>query len=698
MFNIQRTFHYILITCVLILCLTYMTLVNNYNGYNHLQYQHTRKHKHISKVDLKSFLLSVQNYPNETDDCIYHDRENGLFHPTVKHPRYIITGGAGLVGSHLVKRLRQQYEADQIKVLDNLSRGRLHNLQYKDGTWAISTPRDFCLVDLRNIHLACKYITGADVIFHLANVVPNVNLSNSSYLLDNLRININTLYATQVNNISSMIYARRRSSLSTFSDKSDSSYYWYKRLKKYEDKLLRSHHFDIGIVRFQNVYGPYNDFTDTSDHIIESLIRKLLQSENNLFIIPEFGEQGRDFIYVADVVDSLMLTYEQGMNKGPIDVASGRSTSTKELTDIIRNVAKAKLGRKMKVIFEFSQVENNQEKIIDLSHANNILGWKAKVSLKEGISKTMIWMKENQHKPKILVIIIGQIRGGILAWKSLHKFFLRPFDAHLAFYISGFEIKTYLHEIAQYIWMEPEYDDWGIMFDMVAKACNNEKILGKWRNYCKLPGIYMGGVKNCSHDSHSSISYVFRWLLQQKIKKLQLLDKYDWFVLTRADELYLCQHYDFTTMIEDDVLLPTGEHYKGWSDRHLIGRSSVFMKIINITNELVCNPDYWYRKFKRNGRVYNIEQTQKFIWADMNLQVSELPRSMFIVRTQDDPASWSTGLFHPQLNHFGLKVKYPMELWSSHRHCKINNITNVLKSLRHYHGDILNDVISDYVE
>ena len=65
-------------------------------------------------------LLVHENYESHTFNCSYYGTQHGLFHPTVEHARFIITGGAGCIGSHLVKRLRQHYKARQIKVLDNV--------------------------------------------------------------------------------------------------------------------------------------------------------------------------------------------------------------------------------------------------------------------------------------------------------------------------------------------------------------------------------------------------------------------------------------------------------------------------------------------------------------------------------------------------------------------------------------------------
>jgi nucleoside-diphosphate-sugar epimerase len=636
--------------------------------------------------------------------CPYYGPQHGLFHPTVEHPRFIITGGAGFIGSHLVKRLRQQYyRAGQIKVLDNLWRGRLHNLQFENGTWAISPALDFCLVDLRNTTNALKFVTGADVIFHLADVVAGVNYvfsHESSVFRNNILINTNTLHAAKTNRVPTFIYVGTACSFpkflqegpgihalkeeQTYPAEPESSYGWSKLMGEYETELARSDEFNVGILRLHNVYGPYTDYSATTGQAIPSLINKALNYKNDSFIVWGSGKQYRDFIYVDDVVDSLLLMLEKGMNKGVIQVGTGKATTIQELAHIISRLAEAKLQIKLNIIFDETQPEGDRGRIANLDRAHNILKWKPKMNIEDGVSKTMSWMTEDRRKPRVLVIIIGQARGGELAWKSLHKFLLRPLKAHLAIYISDWQTRTFLHNISQYIWTTPEYADWGKVFEMVAKTCNADGIAEKWRNYCQIPGIFMGGVANCKHPGSAGILLAFRWLVQQKIVELNLLDKYDWFILTRADELYLCNHHEFFRMNESDALLPTGEYYGGWSDRHIIGRSSLFMKMINITTELVCKPNYWFEVLRQVGGEFNLERIQKVLWSQMGINVSEFPRSMFTVRTQYDTTRWSKGQSHLDLERFGLKLKYLDEFTASIKYCNIKNVTNDLEGFKQY--------------
>ncbi|CAF0772711.1 unnamed protein product [Adineta steineri] len=569
------------------------------------------------------------------------------------------------------------------------------NLQFENGTWAISIALDFCRLDLRNVDDTLKFVTGADVIFHLADIVAGVGYVFSHQLpvfRDNILINSNTIHAAKTNKIKNFIYVGTACSFpkflqqgagvhslrenQTYPAEPESSYGWSKLMGEYEAESAKSNNFNVGILRLHNVYGPYSEYNAVTGQVIPSLIRKALNNNNDSFIVWGSGEQYRDFLYVEDVIDSLLLMLKQGMNKGVIQVGTGKATTIKELAYIINRMVNSKFQKKMNIIFDNTQPEGDGGRIAILDRAKNILKWKSKVDIEEGVSTTMSWIANNERKQRVLVIIIGQIRGGELAWKSLQKYLLRPFNAHLAIHVSNWQTKTLLHDIAQYIWTVPEYTDWGVVLEMVAKTCHVNNNMEEWRKYCRIPGIFMGGVANCSHPGSAGILLAFRWLTQQKILELNLLDKYDWFIMTRADELYLCNHHDFLEMNKNHVLLPTGEYYEGWSDRHIIGKPSNFMKMINITTELICKPDYWFRTLNELRGEFNLEKIQKVIWSYMKLQVSEFSRSMFTVKRMQDPTRWSKGQSHPDVEIFGLKIKYLDEFKSAVKHSGVENHTD----------------------
>ena len=112
-----------------------------------------------------------------------------------------------------------------------------------------------------------------------------------------------------------------------------------------------------------------------------------------------------------------------------------------------------------------------------------------------------------------------------------------------------------------------------------------------------------------------------------------------------------------------------------------------------MTNELVCRPDYWLEKVAKVQYERNIEVIQKLIWDDMGLIVSEFSRSMFTVRSEGDPTSWSPGEFDPDLNLFGLKVKYPKGFVSAKAHCGNMSLKGARESLRRYEWKVVKQAL-----
>ena len=170
----------------------------------------------------------------------------------------------------------------------------------------------------------------------------------------------------------------------------------------------------------------------------------------------------------------------------------------------------------------------------------------------------------------------------------------------------------------------------------------------------------------------AGILLAMRWHIQQKIIEHDLLSKYDWFILSRSDELYACKHPDMKSLDPAYAWLPEGEHYSGWSDRHVVASSPLFAKIINMTTELVCRPEVWLARTQKavsNHEGLNIEWLIKAMWDMWGIDGKEFARPMFTVKTPADPTSWSTGSDHPVLLEYGLLMKYHPEVTLTQAHC-----------------------------
>ena len=202
---------------------------------------------------------------------------------------------------------------------------------------------------------------------------------------------------------------------------------------------------------------------------------------------------------------------------------------------------------------------------------------------------------------------------------------------------------------------------------------------------CDLKYQFLGGIKGCDQPASAGILLAFRWLVAQKILALNLWKQYDYFVFTRADHLYLCPHFPLEELDAGRGYVPFGEEYGGFTDRHLIAPSNLFFKMINITQNMVCDPDHYTKVLAVAHPELNLEQTQRLIWNDLSLPVYQFPRQFFTVKLPTDPTRWSQGDMNENIpSDTGLLVKYGRELTAAMEYCKWNDMPKVFKDLAAY--------------
>lgn len=436
--------------------------------------------------------------------------------------------------------------------------------------------------------------------------------------------------------------------------------------------------FNVGLLRFHNVYGPSSDYSNASSQAIPSLIRKAIRYPLERYIVWGSGKQYRDFVYVDDVVRALLAVKDRGMNRGVIQIGSKRPTTVGDLAVTIARIVSARRNASIEVEFDVCKPEGDRGRIAGGDKAKTVLGWEAKVSLEQGLEKTIGWMEHLLEKraPSALVILIGQARGSEYAWKSMLHHLVRPFQAHLATFFTDASEQTLLQQHSQYSWSIPEADDWGMYFDKAAGLCiHDDAGASDWRSLCDVGGIYMGGVKSCDgHAASAGILLAFRWLVAQKLLSLNLLNHYDYFILSRADFLYLCDHKALVKFDRDGGYVPSGEEYGGYTDRHLVGSAELFFRMINVTQQLVCDVDRFRNVLMQNHPNVNLETAQKLVWENLSIPIRQFDRSFFTVKLPDDPTRWSQGSDDEVISQFdGLKVKYVDEFHQASKHCGMND-------------------------
>jgi len=321
-----------------------------------------------------------------------------------------------MIGSNLVKRLVKS--GHQIKVVDNLWRGKLEYLNDDSGNCVIDIQSDFSNRDLSCAGSCDDLLEGIDYVVHLADIVAGINyvFSNQGSLFrQNLLINSNVLDSVRKSKVKGFIYIGTACSFpetlqntldvvplketDLYPAQPESAYGWSKLMGQYETELLGK---ETGIMTctlmLHNVYGSPCDFSIEKSQVIPSLIRKAINFPNEEFNVWGSGLQGRAFIHVDDVVDGIVLALEKGWGHGHIQLGPGVCTSIREIAEKVVEIS----GKNINIFYDLTKPEGDKARSADNSKAKNILGWEPKVSLTEGLEKQYKWIEgqiENAKSP-----------------------------------------------------------------------------------------------------------------------------------------------------------------------------------------------------------------------------------------------------------------------------------------------------------
>jgi len=305
--------------------------------------------------------------------------------------RYLVTGGAGFIGSHLVARLLG--EDHEVIVLDDFSTGSQQNLGASDGRLRVV---EGCITRTEDLSPAMQ---GVDGLFHLAALpsvarsvqapleTHDINANGSILVLDQARLaGIKVVYAG-----SSSAYGDQQQGLKSESlREAPLSPYAASKLagELYCRSFARVYDLPVVITRFFNVFGPRQVPDSPYSGVIAAFCLALLRDQAPR--IDGDGRQSRDFTYVDDVTRALILAMQQNLPGGTIlNIAGGQRHDLLELLKILQDCS----GCQREPVFGPARRGDIRHSQADVSRARDLLGFRSEVGFREGLERTYDWYR-----------------------------------------------------------------------------------------------------------------------------------------------------------------------------------------------------------------------------------------------------------------------------------------------------------------
>lgn len=316
----------------------------------------------------------------------------------MKNKRILITGGAGLIGSHIADLVAHE-QPREILVLDNFVRGRRENLVQAIG----AAPVTIIEGDIRDRALLAKTFEGVDIVFHQAAIRITQCAEEPRLAFDVLAGGtFDVLEAAVKAGVSKVIAASSASVLGlaeSFPTTEDHHPYnnrtIYGAAKAFNEGLLRSFADMYGLqyvaLRYFNVYGPRMDVYGVYTEVLIRWMERLAAGLPP--VIHGDGTQTMDFVHIRDIARANLLAAKSDVTDEVFNVASGEETSLNELAAMLTKV----MGYTMEPEHQPARKVNNvTRRLADTGKAERLLGFKTEISLEEGLRDLVAWWRHER--------------------------------------------------------------------------------------------------------------------------------------------------------------------------------------------------------------------------------------------------------------------------------------------------------------
>jgi GDP-L-fucose synthase len=298
----------------------------------------------------------------------------------------LVTGGGGFLGSHLVERLEQAG----------------HDV-------VVARRRDY---DLTRFDDAERLFadTRPELVFHLAAEVGGIGANRENpgrYWYANLMMGAHVLELSRVHSVDKLVIAGTVCAYPKFTpvpfseddlwngypEETNAPYGVAKKSVLVGGQAYREQYgLDAIFLLPANLYGPRDNFDLQTSHVIPALIRKMVDASGEVVLWGD-GSPTREFLYVDDCADGLLLAADRYDEPGPVNLGTGVETSIRELAETVADVT----GFAGELVWDTSMPNGQPRRQLDATRAEQLFGFRAATTLRAGLEKTVAWYRESSR-------------------------------------------------------------------------------------------------------------------------------------------------------------------------------------------------------------------------------------------------------------------------------------------------------------
>lgn len=319
-------------------------------------------------------------------------------HQMFKNNKVLVTGGAGFIGTNLIKRLLGSGADIRATFHRQEPKGLSDKVDYIKADLKLEKDCQKVVQGIDYVFMCSAYSSGAEEIdaTPLVHVTPNIVMT--AFMLE-------AAYKAGVKKFlymsSCVIYPLSDTPLKEERGHDDplfDKYFLIGSMKRYGEKLCQAYSekiknpMPVVVVRPTSVYGPHESFDRRKSHVIPALIRKVVERHDPIEVWGN-GTALKDFIFIDDLVEGMLLAMEKMNVFMPVNLGSGEQTSIRDIIDAIIRIDNYDNAR---IIFNPSKPVMLPKMLIDITRAKEVLDFKATTSVEEGLRKTVEWYRQNK--------------------------------------------------------------------------------------------------------------------------------------------------------------------------------------------------------------------------------------------------------------------------------------------------------------